>query len=124
MKSKRPVYISLTQYRFPVTAIASVLHRISGVLMFLTLPLFVYMLHESLSSPKRFAAMQGLIEHFGYKLWLWIGLSAVIYHLFAGIRHVIMDLGFGEGLTVSRATAYVVIILGVLATLYIGVQLW
>lgn len=124
MKSERPVFISLTKYRFPITAISSILHRIAGVLMFLGLPLLMYMLHESLFSQQRFD-MIGQFMRIGWvKFYFWVTLSAVFYHLFAGIRHLIMDCGFAESLRAARITALVVILLGVITTILVGVWIW
>ncbi|MCH9769402.1 MAG: succinate dehydrogenase, cytochrome b556 subunit [Gammaproteobacteria bacterium] len=124
MKTERPVYLSLTQYRFPVTAISSVLHRIAGVLMFLGLPLLLYLLHHSLQSQEAFTALQQCISSWWVKLWLWVTVSAVLYHLLAGIRHIVMDFGVGESLMVARCTSWLVILLGVVCAVLTGVWLW
>lgn len=123
METKRPVYLNLFQYRFPVTAICSVLHRITGVIMFLLLPLLLWSLDKSLSS----AAGFNEIKVHG-SAWLcvglWIVMSAIIFHVLAGLRHLLMDIGLGEGLQAARASAYLVMIVSVVLIIAAGVWLW
>ena len=124
MSDNRPVFLNLTKMKFPVPAITSILHRISGVLMFLFLPLLFYLLSVSLKSSASFDAFFRLVGSASMKLILWVGLSAVIYHIFAGLRHLFMDFGFGETLQAGRVTAYAVIILGVVGAVIAGVWIW
>lgn len=124
MSDNRPVFLNLTKMKFPVPAITSILHRISGVLMFLFLPLLFYLLSVSLKSSASFDAFLSLVSSAPMKLILWAGLSAVIYHIFAGLRHLFMDFGFGETLQAGRVTAYAVIILGVVGAVIAGVWIW
>ena len=110
--------------KFPLPAIISILHRISGVVLFLFLPLFLYLLHQSLISHESYVALQALLNRPLLKLLLWLALAAVIFHLFAGIRHLMMDLGFAESLEAGRVSAMLVMVLSVLFILLAGWWLW
>ena len=124
-KNKRPINIDVFQYRFPATAIASVLHRISGVVIFLFLPFLLWMLDRSLLSAVHFQQLQQCFTRCGwFRLLVWILLTAVLYHLVAGVRHMIMDMGFGESKQKSRVSAYLVMIIAALLSVLAGVWLW
>lgn len=102
-------------------AIASILHRISGILIFILIPVMLWMFAKSLHSEETFAQLSALIEQPAYKIILWAFASAMFYHVLAGIRHMIMDVGFGEHLGASRKSATFVIALGVIATIFLGI---
>lgn len=124
MNTQRPINLNLWRLRFPVMAIASILHRISGVIIFLCLPLLLYLLQQSLISQGKFDSVTQFIANPLIRIILWVALSALLYHLFAGIRHLLMDLGFGESLSAGRATAYLVIVLAIITSILSGVWLW
>lgn len=105
-------------------AIASILHRISGVVLFLLLPVIIYFLDLSLRNAGTFSNLQMLLEQFHWKLLLWVFLAALIYHVLAGIRHVLMDIGYGEHLKAGRLSALAVIILAVILTIFAGIWIW
>lgn len=98
MNDNRPVNLDLRTIRLPITSYSSILHRISGVVIFLLLPVLLCMLEGSLASAESFAKLQGDMSGFFPKLVIWGVLSALLYHLVAGIRHIVMDLGWGESL--------------------------
>lgn len=122
MDQSRPVFLNLLQMKFPVTAISSILHRLSGLFLFVFLPCILYFWQHSL--------VAGRDQHFAYHLtaWghlvLWLWLSSLLYHLLAGVRHMIMDLGFAEELVVARRVATATIILAVLCSIVIGIVIW
>lgn len=120
---QRPVFQAVLKYRYPVTAIASVLHRISGVILFLLIPLLLWVLAKSLGSPAGFQAVQSALSNPFLLVLLWVSLAALLYHLLAGIRHIIMDIGFAESLKGGRAGAYAVIIIAVVLIILAGVWL-
>jgi succinate dehydrogenase / fumarate reductase cytochrome b subunit len=124
VQSERPVFLNLWQIKFPPMAIVSILHRISGVVLFLFLPLLLWLLHASLLSAESFTALMSLTHTVWMKLLLWILLGAVFSHLFAGIRHLIMDLGIGESLKAGWSSAIFVLVLSVLFIIAAGVWLW
>jgi succinate dehydrogenase / fumarate reductase cytochrome b subunit len=95
---KRPVNLSIPSIHFPVTAIVSILHRISGLLLILAFGAFLYALHFSLASPQDFDKVVAALQRTSCKIGIWVLLSALAYHSCAGIRHLLMDLGVGETL--------------------------
>lgn len=106
-------------------AVVSIGHRISGVILFLFIPFMLYLLHQSIISPTTFLNLQQtLANSFWMKFWVWVLLSATLFHLFAGIRHLLMDLGFGESLNAGRRSAYAVFFLSVITIILTGVWLW
>jgi succinate dehydrogenase / fumarate reductase cytochrome b subunit len=124
VKTKQPVYLNLFQFKFPVTAIASILHRISGVILFLALPLLLYALDHSLRSEQTFAQMQQHLTHPIAKLILWGVLSALFYHLIAGFRHLLMDMHLFDGKESGRVMAWAVIAISVIFAIFLGVCIW
>ena len=123
MNKQRPVNLDLTKFRFPPMAIVSILHRLSGVLIFLLLPLAICLLHCSLSSPKGFAQAAVFFNPF-VKFLVWVMCCAILFHLVAGIRHLIMDLGFGESVTAGRVSAYTVFVVAIVLFILMGVWIW
>ncbi len=124
MNNRKPINLDITKLKFPPMAIVSILHRASGVLLFLFVPLMLYLLHASLASQDCFVALQHSLQNPGMKLLIWILMSAVLYHLIAGIRHVLMDLGFAESLQAGKVSAIVVLALGVIFVVIAGVCIW
>ncbi len=124
MQKNRPINLNLFTIRFPVTAISSILHRGTGVILFLGIVFFLYLLNHSLKSADSFASLQICFQHPLSKFFLWVLLSALIYHLIAGIRHLFMDCGLGEGKVSGRLSAYGVIILSFVLIIALGVRIW
>jgi succinate dehydrogenase / fumarate reductase, cytochrome b subunit len=124
MNKNRPVNLDLAHFHFPPMAILSICHRIAGVLLFLFLPLMIYLLHESLASPSGFVKVFTLLHNFWMELFVWIMLCAILFHLVAGIRHLAMDLGFGESLNGGRISAYVVFVFAIILFILAGVWVW
>lgn len=124
VKQKRPVNLDLGTMKFPPMAIVSILHRISGVLMALLLPFLLYLMDLSLTNETLFTKARLLIANPYWKLLLWAFVAALIYHLLAGTRHLIMDLGYGETLSCGRRSAVVVIVLAAILTILMGIWIW
>ncbi|MBS0350825.1 MAG: succinate dehydrogenase, cytochrome b556 subunit [Proteobacteria bacterium] len=124
MKVERPIYLNLWRIRFPITAIVSILHRISGVVIFLGLPLLLYLLGKSLNSQESYNQTALVLGAPGMKLAIWIILSAIVGHFFAGIRHLLMDTGLGESLKAGRISAWLVLIISILIVIILGLWIW
>jgi len=124
VEKRRPIYLNLTTMKFPPAAIASILHRISGVVILLLIPLVLWALQLSLTSLKDFAKLQSFFSSFSIKLLAWVFLTGLLYHICAGIRHMVMDLGYAESLKAGKITAYVVIGIGIILAVLVGVWLW
>lgn len=108
----------------PVAAITSILHRISGVAIFFGIAVLLYLLDGSLSSAENFESVKQALDGFLLKSIVWLVLCGFIYHSLAGIRHLIMDLGFGESKEAGRASGLTVIALSIVLMLLAGVWLW
>ena len=123
MKNKqRPVNLDLQTISFPVTAIASILHRVSGVITFVALAILLWMLGTSLSSPEGFETVVAIMDNFLVKFVLWGILTALAYHIVGGLRH--LDMGHWEELDSANQSARVgFVITGILAVLA-GVLVW
>lgn len=123
MKNQRPVYLNLFKIKLPMPGLVSILHRVSGILIFLALPFLLWTLGKSLSSETEF---QNIKENSHPMFWffIWVSLSAVLFHLIAGIRHMVMDLGWGESKLVGNLTAVLVLIISAISIIWAGVWLW
>lgn len=121
---KRPVNLDLGSMTYPPMAIVSILHRISGIVLFLFLPIILYFLSLSLRSPASFEHLQGLLAGPYCKFLLWSFTAALLYHVIAGIRHMLMDIGCGEELIAGRRSAIMVISLAVILAILLGVWIW
>ena len=102
---ERPVSLSLSPAKFswPVTAMASIAHRLSGVLLFGGFAYLLYLLDLALSSPAGFARAQAFLALPLAKLALLGVLAALVYHLLAGVKHLLLDLHIG--VTIARPPA-------------------
>jgi succinate dehydrogenase / fumarate reductase, cytochrome b subunit len=122
IEKPRPIYLDLLRIRLPVTAILSIAHRISGVLLFLAIPLVLYLLQLSLQGPEGFARVQELFGHRTLRLLGAVLFWAYVHHLLAGIRFLLLDLDIGIELAPARKSAWVVnIAAGVAFLIALGV---
>lgn len=124
MQKPRPVNLNLFTIRFPITAISSILHRASGVLLFFFIVMLLYVLDLSLKSADSFAALQASLGSVWARFLVWSFLSSLSFHVIAGVRHLLMDLGYGEEKVSGRFGAYLVIILSAIVIVLLGVHLW
>ena len=124
VNKKRPVNLDLGSLKYPPMAIASLLHRISGIALFLLLPVMLFILGKSLQSEEVFAQTKSMLNSPFYKVALWAFSAAMIYHILAGIRHILMDMGFGEHLKAGRISSILVIVLAVILTIFLGIWIW
>jgi len=123
VNNKRPINLNLFAFRFPVTSISSILHRVTGVLLFVAIPVVLCVLQMSLTSDG-FAEVKSYFANDLIKLAIWLVLSSVAYHIIAGVRHLLMDAGIGETLEGGRFGSYAVIVLGVISAVLLGVYIW
>ncbi len=124
MKSKRVINLQLSTLAFPPMAIASILHRISGIVLFLVFPFVLYILHLSLASQTTFVHLQSMVTCAVVRFVLWVFGSALIYHAIAGIRHLLSDMDLGDRLPIARWTAVAAMGLSVILILCLGILLW
>ena len=113
----RPVFLDLLRIRQPITAIASIAHRVSGVLLVLSLPAVIWLLDRSLRSPESYAqVVEQLGTPWAKALVLAVAWAAA-HHFFAGIRFLLLDFDIGVELETATKSAYGVIIAGALGLL-------
>jgi succinate dehydrogenase / fumarate reductase cytochrome b subunit len=124
VNDKRPKNLELSTIRFPLPAITSILHRISGVFIFAGVGVLLWMLSESLSSAEGFARAAQWLDMPLVKLIVWAVVAGLIYHLVAGVKHLVMDLGIGETLSGAQTGARLVLIISIIAIVLAGVWLW
>jgi succinate dehydrogenase / fumarate reductase cytochrome b subunit len=110
MTDKRPVYLNLLKIRLPLTGIVSFAHRITGVILFLSLPFIVYILDLSIESEQSFQAAQLMLKQpmimFVQIILLW----SIAHHFFAGIRFLLIDAEIGVEKYQARLGAWLVLL--------------
>ncbi|HDZ55152.1 MAG TPA: succinate dehydrogenase, cytochrome b556 subunit [Pseudomonas xinjiangensis] len=124
VNSKRPVNLDLRTIKLPVTAYTSIVHRISGVILFVSIAGLLWLLDKSLISESGFEQVQSYFQNPLVKLILWGVLAALLYHLVAGIRHLVMDAGVGEGLESGKRGSQAVIVISAVLIVLLGVWIW
>lgn len=124
MNKKRPVYLDLFLIQLPLPSLVSILHRLSGLLLFLALPLFLLMLQYSLFSIETYTQMVTMLQFPIARLALIILMWAFLHHFFAGLRFLAMDIHIGIGLAQARASSKYVLFASLGLTLLLGVWLW
>ncbi|AKL13014.1 MULTISPECIES: succinate dehydrogenase cytochrome b556 subunit [Enterobacteriaceae] len=125
VKKQRPVNLDLATIRFPVTAIASILHRVSGVITFVAVGILLWLLGLSLSSEEGFQSASAIMSGFFVKFILWGILTALAYHAVGGIRHMLMDFGWlEETFEAGKRSANVSFAITVVLSLLAGVLVW
>lgn len=124
VKKQKPINLDLQTITFPPAAVASILHRVSGVVMLVLFGLLVWLLATSLAGPEGFSKASSLVQHPVLKFLIWGFVTALGYHIIAGVRHMIMDLGYGFGKQVGQNTARFGIALGVIWAIVAGVWIW
>lgn len=122
---KRPKHLNLFKITQPLPAVVSILHRISGVLLFFPgIPLLLCGLHMSLQSPESFEVLQSYLRQPAIKLVALLPLWFLFHHLCAGIRHLFLDLHIGVALPQARASSKFVFVAGFILTMLTGLLLW
>ena len=124
VKDNRPVNLDFKTLRLPLPAITSILHRISGVIVFGGVFVLLWLLSSSLHSEAGFTDVQNWLATPLVKLIVWGILAGLLYHLIAGVKHLVMDLGIGETLQGANTGAKLVVVISVVAIVLAGVWLW
>jgi succinate dehydrogenase / fumarate reductase cytochrome b subunit len=124
VKDNRPKNLDFSTLRLPLPAITSILHRVSGVFIFAGIAVLMWLFSESLSSEQGFNNVAMWMDSLIVKLLIWAVISGLLYHLIAGIKHLLMDLGIGETLDGAQTGAKLVVALSVISIVLTGVWLW
>jgi succinate dehydrogenase / fumarate reductase cytochrome b subunit len=118
------VFFKLTQIQMPVGAIASIMHRVTGLVLAITIPFWSYALDLSLASAQSYEHLTRMASTGLIKVALIAFIWALSHHLLAGVRHLLMDIGVGSHLADARRSAWSVNVGGlVMALLAAGVVL-
>jgi succinate dehydrogenase / fumarate reductase cytochrome b subunit len=113
----RPVYLDLLRIHLPLPGWVSILHRMSGALLFAALPVGVWALSVSLAGEAGFQRIAGLAAHPLVKLGVLVLVWALAHHWFAGLRHLALDVHWGVDLKHARQSSLAVMLAAALATL-------
>lgn len=105
---RRPVFFNLAQIQMPVGALASITHRVTGVLLALGIPFSIYILELSLQNPQSYARLLNLLDTWVLKTAAIVFIWALAHHLLAGIRHLLSDIDIGSLLPAARRSAWMV----------------
>jgi succinate dehydrogenase / fumarate reductase cytochrome b subunit len=124
LTKKRPKYLNLMEIRLPIAGFASILHRVSGIGLFLMLPLLIWLLDLSLKSGDSFRDLQAVTAIPLVKLVLIGLLWAFLHHFCMGIRILLIDIHVGVDKAKASASAKAVLAVSLLLTLVLGAQLW
>ncbi len=127
MKNNRPGSVTLATMaglKWPITSLSSILHRVTGVLLFISVPFCLWALEKSLSSQAGFNEIHSMLQGNIAKFVLWAILSMLTYHVVAGIRHLLMDADIGESLEGGIMGSRLVIVIGIIAAISLGVWIW
>lgn len=114
----------IVRYRMPPPALVSILHRISGAALFLTLPFLLWLLDQSLISETSFARMAAVASHWLAKLVLLFVIWAFLHHLTAGIRYLVLDMLVGLERGQARKNALAVFAVSLPLTLVAALKLF
>lgn len=121
----RNIHISqILQYKLPPPGMVSILHRVSGALLFLTLPLILWLFERSLLSESTYDRLQMTLSHWLMKLVLLALAWAFIHHLVAGVRFLLLDLDIGVDKPTARTSALAVFGVSVPLTLLVAAWLF
>ena len=129
VKSAKPVYrniglAQLVKYRLPWAGKVSILHRISGAVLFLMLPFILYIFDQSLASELSYQNFQSITSNVLVKI-ICLGLIwCFLHHFCAGIRYLLLDLEIGVEKHEANRSAIVVFCIGVALTAVVGLKLF
>lgn len=123
---QRPIFLDVPKLgsKMSITAKISILHRISGVLMFLAIPFVLCLFHRSLTSPEFYQSAYHVTKFPIMKLIYWVLLWSIMHHMCAGIRFLFLDTHVGIGRNTAKKTAYWVIVVSLLLTVLLGILTW
>ena len=116
--------LQIIRYRLPAAGVVSILHRVSGAMMFLLLPFILYLFDLSITSEISFDYLKGFTSHWFVKLLILAVSWGYLHHFCAGIRHLIMDAHIGLSKEEARKSAHMVFIVSVPLTLLVALKLF
>jgi succinate dehydrogenase / fumarate reductase, cytochrome b subunit len=114
----------LSQYRLPLAGKVSILHRASGLLLFVCLPFILYLLDQSLTSELSFEAFKGFLANPVVKIVVLVLAWSYLHHFCAGIRFLLLDTHVAVNKEGGKQTALIVLIVSLLLTLAVALKLF
>jgi succinate dehydrogenase / fumarate reductase cytochrome b subunit len=120
VKKKRPIWFNLNLLNLPLAARVSILHRVSGALLFVLAFWLLYLLDGSLASAERYDNVRQIVAHPLAKLILFVVLWAFLHHFFAGIRYLLLDLHVGIERGQAKSTSVAVFVVSLALTVLLG----
>lgn len=124
MNKRRPKHLALHLIKLPLPGFVSILHRVSGLALFLALPVLLLMLQYSLRSIESWTQLTGMLAHPLAKLVLLGVLWAILHHFCAGLRYLAIDLHYVRQLAQARSSSKAVLAASLALTVLFGVKLW
>ncbi len=122
-ENKRPIYLDLLKIRLPIGGVVSIIHRASGVLLVALLPVSVYLLQRTLESQAAFVRVLAAVHETFARSAMLVVLWFFCQHLFAGIRHLLMDMDIGTSRRAGRAGAWLVFAATAAVVLYAAARI-
>ena len=123
MHAQRPLSPRLSIYRWASGMLASIAHRVTGLILVLSVPFYLVFLHQLTGSPEEFSRLTAILHSWMGQAGLWLVSVAVFYHLCNGIRFLCLDAGWGESREAMRRNSRLVLGATVVAGLLFGVWL-
>ncbi|MBN3851553.1 succinate dehydrogenase, cytochrome b556 subunit [Paraburkholderia sp. Ac-20342] len=115
----------LTSYRLPLAGRVSILHRVSGALLFVFLPFLLYLFDQSLTSELSFDVFKGFLSNIVVKLITLVLAWAFLFHFCAGVRHLVMDTNHNSvSKEKGKSTSVVVLVVSSLLTIAFAAKLF
>ena len=124
MQSDRPVNLNLAAFSCPFAAVVSITHRITGVVLFVGVGFALYALQIALSGPEGFVEAGALLQAPFAKFIMLALVFVLLFHMFAGIKHLLLDFHIGDSIEAAKIGAIVVVILSFASTGLLGATLW
>jgi succinate dehydrogenase / fumarate reductase cytochrome b subunit len=123
-KDNRPKNLNLLTIRLPINAIVSILHRVSGIVLFLMLPFILLTFKVSLTSEESYLILLNVLDHWLIKLVLISIAWAFLHHFFAGLRHLAQDVHWMHDLQQARTSSRLLFGLVALSVLFFAIVIW
>ena len=124
MNKPRPKHLALHKIKLPLPGYVSILHRASGAILFLSLPLLLLVFDQSLRSIETYTNLAEHLSNHLLKLTLLGLMWAFLHHFCAGLRYLAIDLHLLPSLSLARASSVWVMVVSLTLTIVLGVKLW
>jgi succinate dehydrogenase / fumarate reductase cytochrome b subunit len=124
MIKKRPKHLALHKIKFPLPSYISILHRVSGAVLFLALPLLLLLFDQSLRSIETYTSLAECLANPLLKLVLLGLMWGFLHHFCAGLRYLAIDLHLLPTLAAARSSSVWVLAVSLTLTIVMGVKLW